>query len=107
MKKVYSAKDITEAHIVAGMLNAHGIKTFVTGEHLQGGIGELVVADFAKVMVADDDMSQGRKIICDYEGKENFIEESEYNTPDSKESPTLIMIAVISITIICLFLIAP
>ena len=51
MKRIYKALNITEAHIVAGMLEAHGIEVFVGGSFLQGGVGELAPLDIANVQV--------------------------------------------------------
>jgi predicted amidophosphoribosyltransferase len=41
MKKVYSARDPTEAHLVRGFLEARGIEAIVQGEALWAGRGEL------------------------------------------------------------------
>ena len=67
MKLVYSASDIIEANIVAGMLQANGIDAHVGGYYLQGGIGELAARDFANVHVADEDVELAKKLIEDYE----------------------------------------
>ena len=68
MKLIYKAKDITEAHIVSGMLNSNGIKAHVSGYYLQGGVGELAAMDFANVHVADEDVPSAKLIITEYEG---------------------------------------
>lgn len=65
--KVYDASNITEAHIVRGMLRAHGIDAHVGGHYLQGGIGELAVEGFASVMVPEDQVSPARTLIDAYE----------------------------------------
>ena len=67
MKLVYSASDIIEANIVAGMLQANGIDAHVGGYYLQGGIGELAARDFANVHVEDEDVELAKKLIEDYE----------------------------------------
>ena len=67
MKLVYSASDIIEANIVAGMLQANGIDAHVGGYYLQGGIGELAARDFANVHVADEDVELAKRLIEDYE----------------------------------------
>ena len=67
MIKVYSASNITEAHIVKGMLEANGIEAYVDGFYLQGGIGELATMDFVSVSVDDEDEALAREIIDDYE----------------------------------------
>lgn len=67
MKIIYKSRDITEAHIVSGMLQANGIKAYVGGHYLQGGVGDLAAMDFANVQVADDDVSPARLIIAEYD----------------------------------------
>jgi len=67
MIKVYRAANITEAHIVKGMLEANGIDAYVDGFYLQGGIGELSAMDFSSVSVDDENELKAREIIADYE----------------------------------------
>lgn len=67
MKIIYRARDIIEANIVAGMLNAEGIDSHVGGFYLQGAIGDLAAADFANVQVADDDVAAAQLLIKEYE----------------------------------------
>lgn len=67
MKLVFSAQDITEAHIVSGMLNANGIDTHVGGHYLQGGIGELATMGFASVHVEDENVAEAKSLIEAYE----------------------------------------
>ncbi|NIN61126.1 MAG: DUF2007 domain-containing protein [Gammaproteobacteria bacterium] len=67
MKIVYKARDITEAHIVSGMLQTNGIEAHVGGHYLQGGIGDLAALDFANVQVADEDIDRARSLIAEYE----------------------------------------
>ena len=67
MIKVYRAANITEAHIVKGLLEANGIDAYVDGFYLQGGIGELATMDFVSVSVEDDDETVAREIIKEYE----------------------------------------
>lgn len=71
MKRVYQASDITEAHIVAGMLQAHGIEAHVGGHYLQGGVGDLAALDFALVWVADEDIDAARSVIIEYENSDS------------------------------------
>lgn len=67
MKVVFKAGDITEAHIVSGLLNANRIETHVDGFYLQGGVGDLAAMDFVKIQVEDEDVSRAEKIISEYE----------------------------------------
>ena len=71
MKIIYKARDIIEAHIVSGMLNANGIETHVGGYYLQGGVGDIAVYDFANVQVADEDVALALPLVAEYEGVQN------------------------------------
>ena len=64
---VYNAKDIIEAQLVAGLLESKGIETYVGGQYLQGGIGELAAMDFATISVDESDIDKARRIIDEYE----------------------------------------
>jgi len=67
LKTVFRANDIVEAHIVAGMLQSQGIKTFVGGHYLQGAVGDLAVQGFADVQVLEDDVDLAKSLITEYE----------------------------------------
>jgi len=67
MQLVFRGITILEAHIVAGLLEAHGLDTHVAGHYLQGAVGELPASDFAHVFVSDDDVAIAEKLIADYE----------------------------------------
>ena len=64
---IYNARDITEAHIVRGMLEARGIEAHVNGYYLQGGVGELAAHDFVSISVANNDADQARKLVEYYD----------------------------------------
>jgi len=68
MRIIYRANNIVEAHIVAGMLEATGIRAFVGGHYLQGGVGELAPQGFANVFVEDEDVEAALKRVQEYEG---------------------------------------
>ena len=53
MKPVYTALHATEAHLIRGYLESHGVSAVVRGEYLSGGVGELP-ADLCKVCVLND-----------------------------------------------------
>ena len=67
MKLIYKARDITEAHIISGLLKSNGIEAHVGGHYLQGGVGDLAAMDFATISVADDDTESAASIITDYD----------------------------------------
>lgn len=53
MKRVHNARHLTEAHLIRGLLESHGIEAVVRGDFLTGGWGELPV-DVCGVWVTDD-----------------------------------------------------
>jgi putative signal transducing protein len=63
----YRARDIAEAHIVSGMLNARGIESHVGGHYLQGAMGEIGAAGFTNVHVQDEDYPLARDLVAEYE----------------------------------------
>lgn len=67
MEIVFTGHNLTEAHIVAGMLRAHDIDAHVGGHYLQGGVGDMAALDFAKVYVGPEDLDHARRLIADYE----------------------------------------
>lgn len=69
MQIVYRAGDLTEAHIVAGMLGAEGIEATVGGHYLQGGLGEIGAAGFTHVWVPDEDVGRSRQLVLAYEAE--------------------------------------
>lgn len=67
MEVVFNAANITEAHIVSGLIRSFGIHTYVGGDYLQGGIGELVPMNFATVQVGENDSEQALEIVAEYQ----------------------------------------
>lgn len=68
MQIAYKARDLPEAHIIAGLLGAHGIDSHVGGHYLQGALGEIGAAGFTNVHVENDDYLEARRLIAEYEG---------------------------------------
>ncbi len=73
MKIVHQAANITEAHIIAGLLRAEGIAAHVGGCYLQGGVGELAPMDLANVQVADEDASRAGDIVAVWEAQRGGV----------------------------------
>jgi len=67
MQLIFRGSNILEAHIVAGLLETHGIETHVGGHYLQGAVGDLPASDFAHIFVNDEDVDTAEKLITDYE----------------------------------------
>jgi hypothetical protein len=53
MRVVYHAESIVDAHLVKDALEQAGIPSFVSGEHLIGGVGQLPARDFLAVSVPE------------------------------------------------------
>lgn len=67
MQIAYRARDLAEAHIVAGLLQSRGIEAHVGGHYLQGAMGDIGAAGFTNVHVEDDDYLQARALVAEYE----------------------------------------
>jgi len=67
MQIAYRARDLAEAHIVAGLLESRGIESHVGGHYLQGAMGEIGAAGFTNVHVDDDDYTFARALVAEYE----------------------------------------
>jgi hypothetical protein len=70
MQRVFVARNLSEAHIVSGMLNAAGIGAKVRGHYLAGGYGELPIGSDTLPSVWIDDATQtdiARGVIAEYE----------------------------------------
>ena len=81
MKIAYRASDIIEAHIVAGMLEAHGIAAHVGGHYLQGAIGDLPPLGIANVSVADEDIEAAMAVIAEYQQAEGVQSSADDDDP--------------------------
>ena len=70
MQRIFVARNVSEAHIVSGMLNAAGITAEVRGHYLAGGYGELPISadTLPSVWIADmTQIANARSLIAEYE----------------------------------------
>ncbi len=67
MQIAYRARDLAEAHIIAGLLQSRGIESHVGGHYLQGAMGEIGAAGFTNVHVEDEDYVLARALVAEYE----------------------------------------
>ena len=63
--RAYVARNLAEAHLIAGFLQAEGITCEVRGEHLMGAYGELPITfdTLPSIWVAPDDRLKARQRI--------------------------------------------
>lgn len=106
MQIIFKAGDITEAHIVSGLLNANNIETHVGGYYLQGGVGDLAAMDFVNVQVDDEDVVLAQPIIAEYESKQIEIGESTKVIAPDLFSRVFISIVAFLFIILIIFLIS-
>ncbi|MBS8239523.1 DUF2007 domain-containing protein [Marinobacter lipolyticus] len=102
MQIAYRARDITEAHIVAGLLEANGIETYVGGHYLQGAMGEIGTAGFSNVHVADEDLYRARQLVSEYEssGYGRVVTGDGEDRPDDYARWFLLVLAVIGLILL-------
>ena len=60
---LYEAADGIEAHLLKNMLEQSDIFVRIDGEFLQGGVGELQAAGFVRLMVAEHDFPEARRLL--------------------------------------------
>ncbi|MCC5796835.1 MAG: DUF2007 domain-containing protein [Methylophaga sp.] len=100
MKLIFEANDISEAHIVAGMLENAGLQTEVNGFFLQGAVGELPASDFVKVYLLDEaDFEQAQQLIAEY-----LNNQVEHDCAIQKSSGSMMSKAMMTLGILALVL---
>ncbi len=107
MQIAYRARDITEAHIVAGLLEANGIEAFVGGHYLQGAMGEIGAAGFSNVHVADEDLYQARQLVIEYEASGGSIAsrvaDEDNDRPDRYARWFLLALVIVGLVLIQIY----
>lgn len=64
MKKVFVARDVTEAHFVRGLIESQDIQVTVLGENASGSSGEVPFVDaWPTVWVLDDECEEAARVI--------------------------------------------
>lgn len=105
MKLVYRAADITEAHIIKGLLESNGIAAHVGGFYLQGAIGDLPARDYVNVHVLDEDLQKAAGIIAEYESTNKTISHNTASNDENVFHKILLSIFALIVTVIIFALI--
>ncbi len=66
MQQIYHAENLIDANIVKGLLEQGGLKVYLGGYYLQGGVGELPAAGMTSLWVEDIDSALAQELIADY-----------------------------------------
>lgn len=111
MAIIYKADNITEAHIIKGMLEANDIPASVGGFYLQGGVGEMAAADFAHVHVGQEDVERAKLVIAEYEGQTETVTDEvasriEPKPPASLFSRVMFALMVAGLVIILVYFVS-
>ena len=67
MKIVYEAANSIEAHLVLGLLKQSGIHGSISGEFLQGAMGELPAFGLVKVHVHEQDYGPAQEVVAQWQ----------------------------------------
>lgn len=67
MRSVYEAANALDAHMVCDLLCQEGFAAQVQGEQLQGGVGDLAVAGFVRVVVDEAEHARARNRVLAWE----------------------------------------
>lgn len=69
MRKLYSAANLQEAHIVLGLLRAAGIEAIILNASAQGGLGEIPFAQtYPEIWIkAPLDLPRARAVVDEFE----------------------------------------
>jgi len=70
MVNVFDAANSLEANVIKNLLETEGIEAFISGEYLQGGIGELPAFGLVRVIVSNENEDKARDIIQSWEAGE-------------------------------------
>lgn len=81
MRTVYEPASAVQAHVLQDVLRQHGITSFVSGEHLQGAIGELPAGSLVRLLVDDADWAAARRALEQWE-RAPLIDDAELARAD-------------------------
>lgn len=76
---IYHAANSLDANMIKGLLEQYEIRAFIQGEYLQGGMGELPAADLVTVSVDDENYTEAKKVIVEWEAATIVEEEPKTN----------------------------
>ena len=95
MQIIYRAANLTDAHIVAGLLESNGITAHVSGHYLQGGVGDLAPTDLAQVYVEEEDMEAALEHVEAYKTENTTLEAPSISQHSNKALLMLLGFALI------------
>jgi hypothetical protein len=106
MNLVYKAANITEAHIIKGLLESNGIATHVGGFYLQGSVGLTPVSDFVNVHVSDDDLENAVAIISEYKTTNRQAQKKCQKKKTNTMFKKIVLVIIVTVLVIGAFTLA-
>lgn len=79
---IYHAANSLDANMIKGLLAQYNIPSYIQGELLQGGMGELPMADLVTVSVQNENEAEAKKIVQGWQAGSIIEEESNINLVD-------------------------
>ena len=83
MQCVYRPQDMTEATLLQRMLTDHHINCHISGQYLQGAVGDLPAHDLLALWLSDEDAARGSQLINDYLAASPLDEPENTHSPDA------------------------
>ena len=77
---IYHAANSLDANMIKGLLAQYDIQSFIQGEYLQGGAGELPTADLVTVSVINTHEEKAKEIITEWQSA-SILEEEANTSP--------------------------
>ncbi len=82
MVRLYSAEDSIEAHLLKHMLEQQEIAVFITGEHLEGAVGEVPTSGLVDVWVLDSQLPDAQEVLEDFYDRLDDADDDELMDAD-------------------------
>ena len=76
MISVYRGSDYFEAQLLTGLMEQEGLRVFLLGAALQGGMGDLPALGHLSITVNDADQARAEEIIAAYENGDYSLDET-------------------------------
>tara|TARA_R110001599_G_scaffold224792_2_gene423958 strand:+ start:310 stop:543 length:234 start_codon:yes stop_codon:yes gene_type:complete len=73
---------MAEATLLQSMLADHHINCHISGQYLQGAVGDLPAHDLLAIWLSDEDIQRGSQLINDYLSASPLEEPSDLIVPD-------------------------
>lgn len=89
MQLLYEAANALEANMLLHLLEQEGYTVRIDGEYLQGGVGELQVAGFVRLMVDEGDYDAAKAVVEEWDRRQPRVAEARPKPQGSSRSALL------------------